>query len=101
MYQEALSQQFEDENIPYQKEKNLVIYFHGKPLNKQYTADFVCFDKIIIETKAVKVLTDDHRAQIINYLKATKYELGLLINFGESSLKYERFINKQEKKNDY
>ena len=93
VYQEALSQQFEDEHIPYQKEKCLVIYFHGKPLNKQYTTDFVCFDKIIVELKAVKTITDDHRAQIINYLKATKFKLGLLVNFGEKSMKYERFIN--------
>jgi GxxExxY protein len=93
VYQEALEIEFNNQGIPYEREKELKIYFKGTELRKRYNADFVCYDKIILETKAVKALTDDHRAQIINYLKATKFKLGLLVNFGETSLKYERFVN--------
>ncbi|MCK4295893.1 MAG: GxxExxY protein [Candidatus Marinimicrobia bacterium] len=93
MNQEALSIEFGKQRIPFEKEKILSIIYKDIELEKKYVADFVCFDKIIIETKAVKAITDDNRAQIINYLKATKFKLGLLVNFGETSLKYERFIN--------
>jgi len=95
VYQEALSIEFQKQQIPFEKEKVLSIAYKDVELEKRYVADFVCFDKIIIETKAVKALTDDYRAQIINYLKATQIKLGLLVNFGEPSLKYERFINEK------
>ncbi len=62
-------------------------------MQKKYNADFVCYEKIIIELKAVKELTDDHRAQIINYLKATKFKLGIIVNFSHYlKLQYERFV---------
>lgn len=62
-------------------------------MQKKYNADFVCYEKIIIELKAVKELTDDHRAQIINYLKATKFKLGIIVNFSHyPKLQYERFV---------
>ena len=93
VYQEALAIEFRHQGIPFEQKKVLSIVYKDIELEKKYVADFVCFDKIIIETKAVKALTDDHRAQIINYLKATKMKLGLLVNFGEPSLKYERFVN--------
>ncbi|MCK4297789.1 MAG: GxxExxY protein [Candidatus Marinimicrobia bacterium] len=96
MNQEALEIEFKNQGIPYEREKELKIYFKGIELRKRYNADFICYGKIIVETKAIKVLTDDHRAQIINYLKATKMKLGLLVNFGETSLKYERFVNEKE-----
>ena len=96
VYQEALEIEFKNQGIPYEREKELKIYFKGIELRKRYNADFICYGKIIVETKAIKVLTDDHRAQIINYLKATKMKLGLLVNFGETSLKYERFVNEKE-----
>lgn len=93
VYQEALAIEFRHQGIPFEQEKELTITFKGIELEKKYNADFVCYGKIILETKAVKELCDNHRAQIINYLKATKMKLGLLVNFGEPSLKYERFIN--------
>ncbi|MCK4446092.1 MAG: GxxExxY protein, partial [Candidatus Marinimicrobia bacterium] len=61
-----------------------------------YNADFICYDKIIVETKAAKELCDNYRAQTINYIKTTKMKLGLLVNFGETSLKYERFVNERK-----
>ncbi|MFH1440883.1 MAG: GxxExxY protein [Candidatus Omnitrophota bacterium] len=93
VYQEALAIEFRHQGIPFEQEKELTITFKGIELEKIYNADFVCYGKIILETKAVKELCDNHRAQIINYLKATKMKLGLLVNFSETSLKYERFIN--------
>ena len=62
-------------------------------MGQEYIADFICFGKIIIEIKAVSELMDVHRAQVLNYLKATNMRLGLLINFGEKSLRIERVIN--------
>lgn len=93
VYQEALSIELTKQHIPYKKEKVLSIVYKDIELEKKYIADFVCYDKIIVELKAVKEICEDHRAQIINYLKASKMKLGLLVNFSETSLKYERFIN--------
>ena len=93
VYQEALAIEFRRQGIPFEQEKELTITFKGIELEKKYNADFVCYGKIILETKAVKELCDNHRAQIINYLKATKFKLGLLVNFGEQSLKHERFVD--------
>ena len=93
VYQEALEREFIDEGIPYQREVNMKIYYKGTPLQQEYIADFVCYDKIIVELKAISKLSDVEKAQVINYLKATGYELGFLANFGETSLKTERFCN--------
>jgi len=92
VYQEALSLLFLKEKIPFQKEKSLSINFMGITLDKKYIADFVCYNKIILEIKAVKELNDNHTAQVINYLKATGIKVGLLINFGAKSLEYKRFV---------
>lgn len=92
VYQEALEIEFNKQNIPYQKEKELTIKYKNVLLNKKYYADFVCFYKIIIELKALSGLTNDHMAQILNYLKATGFKLGIIINFGEMSLKYKRLV---------
>ena len=92
VYQEALALEFQACNIPYEREKQLKIFYKGHELSKYYYADFVCFDSIIVETKAVSMFTNDHAAQIINYLKATGKEVGLLINFGTKSLEHKRFI---------
>ena len=93
VYQEALESEFIAEGIPFQREANLKIYYKGVPLQQEYIADFVCYDKIIVELKAISKLSDVEKAQVINYLKATGYELGILANFGETSLKTERFCN--------
>ena len=92
VYQETLEKEFSLQHIPYKREVSLPIYYKGEVLSKNYIADFVCYDNIIVELKAVSSLTSEHKAQVINYLKAAKFELGLLINFGESKLKYERLV---------
>jgi len=70
--------------------------YKGQELEQTYRSDFICYEKIILEIKAVKKLTDEHRAQTINYLKATGMKLGLLVNFGHHpQIEYERFINEK------
>ena len=96
VYQEALELEFKNQNIPYEREKLLPITYKGKLLEKDYYADFICYGKIVVELKAVAALTSSHKAQVINYLKASSNEIGLLINFGTNSLKWER-ISKIEK----
>ena len=93
VYQEALEKEFLKLNIPYTRHKRLHILFDGKPLDKSFVADFVCYDTIILEIKAATFLHQSNSDQVINYLKATGLEVGLLVNFGESSLKWKRFIN--------
>ena len=93
VYQEALEIEFQRRNIPYEREKELKITYDGVELKQTYKADFVCFGKIIVELKAVSALDDVHRSQVYNYLHATNYKLGLLINFGCSNeLEYERKV---------
>lgn len=93
VYQDALELELSTNNIPYEREAELDIFYKGSKLNHHYFADFICYDSIIIEVKAVSELTDIHRAQIYNYLKATGLSVGLLINFGERSVKIERIVN--------
>lgn len=81
VYQEALEIELQRQGIPYEREKELKIVYDGIELKQSYKADFVCYDKIIVELKAVTELDDAHRAQVYNYLHATGYKLGLLLNF--------------------
>ena len=92
VYQEALELEFQIKKIPYEREKTLQIEYKGNILKKGYVADFVCFGKVIVELKALSNLCDDHYAQIINYLKATDNDVGVLINFGTISLQYKRVV---------
>jgi GxxExxY protein len=92
VYQEALSMELAGAGIPFVKEKILEITYKGTILEKKYVADFVCFDEVIVELKAVDALSPDHIAQVLNYLKATGKKIGLLINFGSRSLQYKRVI---------
>ena len=93
VYQEALAIEFRLLDIPFEREKKLNIVYKGHILEKEYYADFVCYNKIIVELKCVSSLMNAHKGQVINYLKATKNKVGLLINFGGSSLKWERLTN--------
>ncbi len=93
VYQEALSKEFTLKEIPHQKECLINIYYKGVKLDKYYQADFICYNEIVIELKALNDLTSEHESQLINYLKATNKKLGILINFGKSSLQYKRIIN--------
>lgn len=92
VYQDALEFEFKERGIPYEREKNIQIMYKGKPLGEPYRADFVCYDKIIVELKAVEKLQGIHRAQVVNYLKATEMKLGLLVNFGEEFANIERIV---------
>lgn len=93
VYQDALEMEFQERGIPYEREKEIRIMYKGKPLGDPYRADFVCYGNIIVELKAVSETTGVHRAQILNYLKATKMKLGILANFGERFLAPERILN--------
>ena len=90
VYQEALAIEFENMEIPFTKEAKIEIYYKGKKLEKEYFADFICYDNIIVELKCVSKLVNANKAQVINYLYGTNKTVGLLVNFGESSLKWER-----------
>lgn len=92
VYQDALEVEFRLRNIHYEREKLIQVMYKGHPLGEPYRADFVCYGKIIVELKSVSKILDVHRAQIINYLKATKMKLGFLVNFGEENLKIERIV---------
>ena len=98
VYQECLNIELKDQNIPFKAQEPLILKYKGNELNQRYQPDFICHDKIIIEIKAVSKLVNEHRAQILNYLNATGYELGLLVNFGHyPKLEYERIVNQSKK----
>jgi len=82
VYQECLEKEFDRRGIPYARKVNLTLTYKGEVLKKTYEADLICYDKIILELKAVKEVGNEHRAQLFNYLKAAKLRLGLLVNFG-------------------
>lgn len=92
VYHEALKFEFACKNIPYEHEKMLNIYYKNNPIDKYFICDFLCYENIIVELKAVDKLTPIDEAQIINYLKISGSNRGLLFNFAEVSLKYKRFI---------
>ena len=93
VYQECLELEFIKRDIPYDREKELKINYDGIELRQTYKADFVCYGEIIVELKAVSMLDSSHRAQVYNYLHATGYRLGLLLNFGsDSELERERIV---------
>jgi GxxExxY protein len=93
VYEEAIAKEFAKENIPFERQVKLNIFYEEQKMDKFYKADFICYDKIILEIKTVKFVPDAFQAQLKNYLAATKKELGILINFGEPSLTYKRIIN--------
>jgi GxxExxY protein len=99
VYQECLGIEFEYQRIPAIPKPSLTLSYRGRSLMQTYEPDFVCFEKIIVELKAVSALTDEHRAQLLNYLHATGFELGLLVNFGHyPRLEYERIAKTQHLK---
>lgn len=81
VYQECLEIEFQRQNIRFIAQPLLELSYKGQLLRQKYKPDFLCYDEIIIEIKAVKALDDSHRAQLLNYLKATKKRLGFLVNF--------------------
>lgn len=93
IYQEALEMEFADRHISFQPQKELRVYYKGRLLKKTYVADFFVFDKIMVEIKALDRLTSREEAQLLNYLKATQMEVGVLINFGAANnLEWKRMV---------
>jgi GxxExxY protein len=93
VYQECLEIELTYRKIPYEAQKELFLEYRGRRLKATYKPDFICYGKIILEIKALSNLIDDHRAQLINYLNATSFQVGLLANFGHfPKIEHERFV---------
>ena len=92
IYKDALEYEFQLRNIPYEREKSLIIIYKDKKLPHSYNADFYVYDKIPLEVKAIEQLAPGNVKQTLNYLAASKHKIGLLVNFGEDSLKHKRII---------
>ena len=92
VYQDALEIEFQEQSIPYYREQSIHATYHNMQLKTEFIPDFICYDGIIVELKAVKELEDIHRSQAINYARVAGCEVALLLNFGETSLRFERFI---------
>lgn len=93
VFQECLEMELADRGIPHVAQPRLKLSYKGRELKQSYQPDFLCFDKVLLEIKAVSALTDEHRAQVHNYLKATGHRVGLLVNFGHYPLvEHERIV---------
>ena len=92
VYKDALEYEFRQSQIPYEREKQYDINYKGIILSHKFYADFIIFDKIILEIKAVSGIADEFIAQAINYLKASNNKLAIIVNFGETKLNYKRII---------
>ncbi len=92
IYQECLEKEFTIRKVPFAAQPELKLCYKGEILQQTYRPDFICYEKIVLEIKAVKNIAPEHKAQIINYLKATNLQLGLLINFcSHPKVQIERF----------
>ena len=99
VYQECLEIEFDHQNIPYLSQQGIPLTYRGKILQQTYKPDFICYEKIIIEIKALIDLSKEHQAQLLNYLHATNLKLGLLINFGHyPQLEYKRMVLTRDEK---
>ena len=97
VYQECLTIELGIEGIPFVPLQSLPLSYKGRPLLQRYQADFLCYEKIILEIKAVRTLADEHRAQVLNYLSATGLKLGLLVNFGHyPKIEWERIARTKD-----
>ncbi len=100
VYQECMEIELNFLKLPAVPQQQLPLTYRGQVLKQKYIPDFICYGKIILELKAVSQLTDEHRAQVLNYLNATGYKLGLLVNFGHyPKLEYERIANTKTSQN--
>ena len=92
VYKEALEIEFKSHNIPYEREKEFIIDYKEHQLSKRFYADFVVYDTIILEVKAIKIIVDDNIAQTLNYMSITKSGLGIIANFSLKSLQQKRLV---------
>jgi len=99
VYEESLAIEFDLRNIPYKRQKGIDV-FYKEQLAKQFVCDFLVGEKVLVEIKAIKAITGVEEAQVLNYLRATGIEVGLLINFGEQSLKYKRLVMQGKSKSE-
>jgi len=98
VYDDCLAIELGLQNIPHALKPSLQLNYKGQILQHHYEPDFVCFGKIIVEIKAVSKLVDEHRAQVLNYLAASEFQLGILVNFGHyPKLEWERIANSRAK----
>lgn len=94
VYQSALKLELRSRNIPFEFEKDLPVLYKGQRLDTLYRADLICYGKVIVELKALDRLTGKEESQIMNYLKATGFRVGVLLNFGSrGKLEWKRFAN--------
>jgi len=101
IYHECLEIEFEFQRIPFLSKPPQTLQYRGRTLVQTFSPDFICYDKIIVEIKAVSELIDEHRAQLLNYLSATSCKLGLLVNFGHyPRLEYERLLPRSHESAD-
>ena len=92
VYQEAMALELTAREIPYRREVEIPVFYKGQRLDAFFRADFLCFDSVIVELKALASLSGVEEAQVINYLKGTGFEIGLLFNFGAESQEHRRFV---------
>ena len=92
VYQEALAIELAIEDIPFEVEKKLPVFYKGHELKKCFVVDFLCYNNIVLELKAVEFLNNEHFSQVLNYLKATGLKVGLLVNFGSRSVQVKRVV---------
>lgn len=98
VYKDALEYEFRKAGISYEREKKYLVKYKGRTLPHKFYADFVVFDKIILEIKAVAGIADEFVAQAINYLKVSGDKLALIVNFGELKLNYRRIVLEEKQK---
>jgi GxxExxY protein len=99
VYEEALAVEFKSKGLKFQRQRELPVFYKEKQI-KQFVCDFVIGDKVIVELKAIKQIGELEKLQVINYLKASRFEIGLLFNFGGKSLEWNRLINTKTQKSD-
>ena len=100
VYHECLEIEFEFNPIPFLSKASQTLHYRQRTLVQRFSPDFLCYDKIILEIKAVSALTDEHRAQLLNYLSATGCKLGLPVNFGHPRMEYERLLSRNQEPTD-
>lgn len=96
VYQDAFEVLLKENGIPYEREKHITLTFHGVTLEHDFYYDFLCYDKIGVELKAYSTITSEFESQIINYIHIANHKLGLLLNFGSTSLQYKFFPNRPD-----